>query len=50
MDLVLVGMMLARGAANFMDQLFGRQSFGWGGVFLAHFQSPRGFNEAKMPC
>ena len=38
-DLVLGGMVLARGAANIADQLFGWHATGWGGGLLAHLHS-----------
>ena len=47
-DLVLGGMLLARGAANIADQLFGWHTGGWGGGFLAHLHSAWGYNEPEI--
>ena len=44
-DLVLGGMVLARGAANVADQLFGWHATGWGGGLLAHLHSRWGYDE-----
>jgi hypothetical protein len=48
-DLVLGAMVFARGAANITDQLFGRPPpRGWGGGFLTHLDSPRGYDEPEF--
>ena len=41
-------MVLARGAANIADQLFGWHTGGWGGGFLAHLHSPWGYDEPEI--
>ena len=47
-DLVLSGMVLARGAANIADEFFGWYPRGWGGGFLAHLHSPWGYDETEL--
>jgi hypothetical protein len=41
-------MVLARGAANIADQLFGWQPRGWDGGFLAHLHPPWGYDEPEI--
>jgi hypothetical protein len=41
-------MVLARGAANIADQLFGWHPRGWGGGFLAYLHSPWGYDEPEI--
>jgi hypothetical protein len=40
-------MVLARGAANVADQLFGWHATGWGGGLLAHLHSRWGYHEPE---
>ena len=47
-DLILGGMVLARGAANIPHQLFGWHPRWWGGEFLAHLHSPWGYDEPEI--
>ena len=47
-DLVLDGMVLACGATDVADQLFGWHAGGWGGRFLAHLHSPWGYDEPEI--
>ena len=47
-DLVLGGMVLARGAANIANQLFGWHTDGWGRGFLALLHSPWGYDEPEI--
>jgi hypothetical protein len=37
-----------RGSANIADKLFGWHPRGWGGGFLAHPHSPRGYDEPEI--
>ena len=47
-DLVLGGMVLARGAANITNQFFGWHPRGRGRGFLAHLHSPWGYDEPEI--
>ena len=47
-DLVLGGMVLARGAANITHQFFAWRTGGWDGGFLAHLHSPWGYDEPEL--
>ena len=47
-DLVLGGMVLARGSANIAGQLFSWHPRGWGREFLAHLHSPWGYDEPEI--
>jgi hypothetical protein len=47
-DLVLGGMVLARGTTNIADQFFGWYPRGWDGGFLAHLHSPWGYDEPEI--
>ena len=48
MDLVLGGMVLAYGAANIAEQLYGWYLLGWDGRFLANLHSPWGYDEPEI--
>jgi hypothetical protein len=47
-DLVLSGMVLARGKANIADQFFGWRPCGWDGGFLLPLHSPWGYDEREI--